>query len=521
VQRLNPLSFAATANGTEIALDRGEIGAVGAVSLLAYVATADGVAAVIPTGARPTTDDLLEGAVTFLDALNWSSLRNGYPTGESELPVQRIAPLVTVNPGYTSKLNPGGQTSLSVTVVNPEILPYERHRMTVTLGTGTPLLRFVSLSGGAVSCVSCPAGGSEWVVEINVEREASKTVSFTVAAQTPPAPGVYSVPVAATLAYQGLPGSPQPPATGAYTVNYSVAQLNFAALGTTIFAKPGTFRLPIFADRGTTIATCKQQVSINRGSGWEPLGGLGSVSSVTSTLPSGYSSVWQLRVTADNGLMSTSSIMVTADGTPPTTQVNVTRVISQTLGWLRGTAIDNSGQLSAVEVRLNNRPFRRAILMGDGSVRLNQPQSINSPLAWAFPMNANGTDGEEISVVVRAIDTAGNVGTESSPMMITLDTTGPAIAIQESLTTARGTVTDGSGVAQVQVSLDGGITYQAATLSGVTWSFDYQTWRGGMPIDTLVVRATDVHGNGSQAMASSQAIVGPEENRVFLPLVTR
>ena len=82
---------------------------------------------------------------------------------------------------------------------------------------------------------------------------------------------------------------------------------------------------------------------------------------------------------------------------------------------------------------------------------------------------------------------------------------------------AAGTVSDGSGVASVMASLDGGATYQPVVLSGGNWSFDYGTWAGGAPVGVIVVRARDVYGNVSQAAALTEE----PDIKIYLPLVRR
>ena len=78
-----------------------------------------------------------------------------------------------------------------------------------------------------------------------------------------------------------------------------------------------------------------------------------------------------------------------------------------------------------------------------------------------------------------------------------------------------GTVFDGSGVSEVAISLDGGTTYQLATLNGSNWSFDRSTWAGGTPIAFVVIRARDVYGN------ESQVVDVLDVKHVYLPLIRR
>ena len=121
-----------------------------------------------------------------------------------------------------------------------------------------------------------------------------------------------------------------------------------------------------------------------------------------------------------------------------------------------------------------------------------------------------------VPVVARAIDQAGNVGPTSDPLLIVLDTTGPAhqrAATRDAIIS--GTLYDGSGVAEVAISLDGGTTYQLVDRNGSDWSFDRSTWAGGTPLPFGLVRAVDVHGN------VAQVVFGLDLKQVYLPLVRR
>ncbi len=120
-----PSSFAAVDEGTEIIFDRPEISASSGVpvSLLAYTVISDGVAAVLPASARVTTTDVLTGPVTFVDSIRWPSLANGYPSAPSDVPTQWIAPIVSINPGFDTQLIPNDNVTMTITIVNPDILP--------------------------------------------------------------------------------------------------------------------------------------------------------------------------------------------------------------------------------------------------------------------------------------------------------------------------------------------------------------------------------------------------------------
>ncbi len=516
-------SYAVTNEDTEIVFDRAGIGATAGVpvSMLAYVAVSDGVGAIIPSGARISTMQIITGPITFPDRVYWPSLANGYPSVASDLPTQWIAPLVEIDPGFKTQLIPNEVATLTIRIDNPDILPYSTRPMTVSLGQAPALMNFVNLIGGA-SCQSCPANSREWVLNVNVNPGVTRFVTLTVKALTPSATGVFSVPVSATLAYQGLPNLPQPPATTAYAIDNSVGKAKFGGLGPIVLAPPGQFKLPLYIDLGNAFLSCKAQtLSIDKGSGFSLLGALGAVQSVTHTLPGGYNQLWTLRVQADNGKISTDTVTVQTDGVVPSVQFTPTLVITKAIGLLKGLASDNSGFLSSVEVSLNGKPFKKALLLGDGSVLMNaaQPAAPNAPQAgpvtWAVPIDASHTDGEPLQVVARAVDAAGNVGPHSAPITIMLDTTGPGVTVVSTGAIISGTIGDGSGVAEVAVSLDGGATYQPAVLNGGNWSFDRSTWAGGPPIAYALIRARDVYGNESQTM------IVLDMTYLYLPLIRR
>jgi hypothetical protein len=315
------------------------------------------------------------------------------------------------------------------------------------------------------------------------------------------------------LAYQGLPNLPQSPATTAYAIDNSVGKAKFAKVGPIVFAPPGQFKLPLYIDLGTPFLMCKaQSVSINKGAGFSLLGALGAVQSVTHTLPAGYNQLWTLQVQSTNGKVSTDTVTVKTDGLVPSVQFTPTLVFTKAFGLLKGLAFDDSGVMSAVEVSLNGGAFKKALL-GDGSVLVNAPQA--GEVTWSLPIDASHTDGDPLQVVARAVDAAGNVGPNSAPVTITLDTTGPTINVSDTGAAIGGTVFDGSGVSEVAISLDGGSTYQLAVLNGSNWSFNRATWAGGTPIAFVIIRGRDVYGN------ESQVVDVLDVRHLYLPLIRR
>jgi hypothetical protein len=177
-----------------------------------------------------------------------------------------------------------------------------------------------------------------------------------------------------------------------------------------------------------------------------------------------------------------------------------------------------------VEVSINGGKFLPAVQKGVGVATGQHALNGGAPAAtqtstasWVFPVKLDRSDGKTITVVARAIDEAGNVGPDSAPVTMTVDNVGPQISIINTSNVIDGTVNDGSGVVTVEVSLDGGITFQLATLDNGTWSFNRAAWQGGV-LNFVIVRATDVYGNLTTATA---ALDGANNYRVYLPLVAR
>jgi hypothetical protein len=245
---------------------------------------------------------------------------------------------------------------------------------------------------------------------------------------------------------------------------------------------------------------------------------LGDCFAITGTLPSDSTTVWGLRVRSDNGLLSSeiTKTLVTDDSVP-NVQITPVSVLSGNYVRLVGIVQDVfpvAEQPMRVEVSTNGGRFfpafvSRAVVPGAlGSA------AGDSEATWSFPVQLTNQDGEQIEVVARAIDQAGNVGPESEPMMVTLDAVGPAITVSQTSPRLQGTVSDGSGVASVDVSLDGGASFLPAALSAGVWRFDASSAPG--PQEAFaIVRAADRWGN-----LTHKAVILPI-HEVYMPLVLK
>ena len=144
-------------------------------------------------------------------------------------------------------------------------------------------------------------------------------------------------------------------------------------------------------------------------------------------------------------------------------------------------------------------------------------QEPGSTANWLFPLWLTGQDGETVEIVARAVDQAGNVGPGSAPMAITLDNRGPSVTAVQVEGWLECTASDGSGVAWLQISLDGGAHYQPMTLVGETWSFELSSWTGSWPLHFAMLRATDVWGN----VTNQLMLLEFEFEEIYLPLVLK
>jgi hypothetical protein len=139
-----------------------------------------------------------------------------------------------------------------------------------------------------------------------------------------------------------------------------------------------------------------------------------------------------------------------------------------------------------------------------------------------FPLRLSNQDGHQIQVVARAVDEAGNVSPETAPLTITLDRIGPTVTAWQDGALLLGSAYDGSGVAKIEVSIDGGRSYEPVQYDGTGWTLDMTEWEGSLPQVLALIRAEDNWGNisiTSLALDTSQIPwTGPI---LYMPLTQR
>jgi hypothetical protein len=508
-----PESLAVTGFDTEIVLHRPEIGAEALdtpVKLLAYAEDTAGVWAVLPASGRPTTTATISGSAVFADSLEWPAMGFGVQPDEGQ--DQVIAPVVEISPGWDTALFSDTTTVMTVTVRNPDIGPYVNVPLTVTVGPTQPQ-QMMGLFGAPVGadCISCSQGARQWVMGVDVEAYGTQTVTLFPGTLVVTSTGVFSLPVTAGLAHSGLLGKSQPPAKAQYSLDQGVATVGFVSAGPVAYAKPGQFSLDFLP--GGMFLGCWQDVEADVGTGFSQACKLGDCFAITGTLPSGSSQVWRLRVRSDNGRLSTEvTRTLVTDEAAPSVQITPVSVLNGSLVVIQGQAQDEAP--AQVQISIDGGKFLPAFVSKAGISGVLQAAAASSDAAWTFPLQLTNEDGEQVSVVARAIDEAGNVGPESDPMTVTLDAVGPAITVTQGSGVMQGLASDGSGVASVEVSLDGGTSYLPAALSDRAWTFDLASWPGSRQ-EFAIVRARDVWDNLTHEVVILPMI------EVYLPIVLR
>jgi hypothetical protein len=266
------------------------------------------------------------------------------------------------------------------------------------------------------------------------------------------------------------------------------------------------------------------EVDYGLGAGYQELCELGNCWNIPSDqdVAPNSSQTWQMRVVSKNGLVSSViSATLVADDVAPTAQIAPVPALSGNFGVIRGTAEDSFPTTKApsrVEVSIDGGRFvpvhtASGVVPARGAT--NAAAQVNA--AWTLPLQITNEDGKQVQIVARAVDSAGNVGPSSDPLTITLDGVGPVITATQNGDVLQGHASDGSGVALVEVSLDGGVHYEPAALASEDWTFDMTAWSGSPPLSFAMLRATDVYDNVSHAVIP----IGFALERVYLPLVVR
>ncbi len=516
----DPKAMVVREQDTEIVLDRGEVKANGGVGLLALAEDAGGVWVVLPAGARPTTDAQMTGPLALTEAMQWGGLGNGVAPNAGLK--QILAPQVTVSPAWDNVVVGGRATAFKVVIHNPDIGPYTGAALEVQTDSKLALTR----ADGA-RCQSCPQGGNRWTMAVDVAAGATQTVTLYANVLGQDVTGLAALPVEAWLGNSGLPASPQAKAVGQYWLDHGAVSMKQAFDLSEIYVKPGEFVVDIFPNIDlANLGRCSSQVEVNPGgSGWRPYCFLGDCTAVGGVIDANAIQTLEVRTTNGNGRSSQPlALNVIADAIAPTTVLSPTAVFSGNLSFVEGLAWDGfptTRSPARVEVQIDGGPFHRAIL----TKAVNQPvqaagsEALNAAVThWRLPLRLIWEDGKKVTVTARAVDEAGNVGATTGSFEILLDSLGPQLTLEQKESLLYGKATDGSGVASLEISLNGGADYAPVNVNSEgEWSFDQKDWPGALSVDVAILRGKDVYGNANQLLAPYLPALS-FTHKLFLPV---
>ena len=234
----------------------------------------------------------------------------------------------------------------------------------------------------------------------------------------------------------------------------------------------------------------KVEVSINGGA-WTAATGTTSWSySWTLTADGNYTIKSRATDNAGNVETPGTGVIVTVDKTAPTSAITAPvggAIIKGTSCSIAGTAADGAGSgVQKVEVSTNG-----------GSTWIAATGTTSWSYTWTLPADGN------YAIKSRATDNAGHVETPGAGVSATVDNTAPTssrtapsgdMAITVASYTITGTSSDGTGtgVQKVEVSTDGGSTWNVAT-GTTSWSYIWAVPAAGS--FNIRSRATDAAGN--------------------------
>jgi hypothetical protein len=239
------------------------------------------------------------------------------------------------------------------------------------------------------------------------------------------------------------------------------------------------------------------------------------------------------------------TVEVTVDNAAPVATLELAgSVLTGSEVRLTGTASDPfpaGGGIQRVEVQVDDGPWQVTAppyeTAPEGAVRWY--------LNWRLPPE----EGVQHTLRARAVDVAGNVGAASEPTLVTVDSVSPASTIVEPKSGALlgdgqilvwGLASDGWGLAGVEVSLDGGRSWQPAQVGDEARSLlDSRGVSEVPPADELPAgsevwavepavpgydmdirsRASDLAGNVEGLRAPLRVFLLAQ--RIFVPLISR
>jgi hypothetical protein len=448
------------AGGTEAAIPRDLLGVNGTVQMLTLARRPEGgpVWVVLPD-ANPL-------AGPWSSAYNWPGWTPGVipNAGQPDAGLTWLALNSLQAPGLPVAV--GAEIVYAVVAGNAASHAADDARLTLT-GAGVAFESF----DGPGSCVDCPPGGASWTADLGA-IPARGQIAITITARTLPTGGA-TVPVTATAHLAAALPDAEP-------------QDNTRSLSHVVDGTPPTVTIVVPGDGGTIQPGRQAVVGVSHagrgapvalvefataGNVWQAAEGNVVWLAGVDVPPAGTLPLHIRATDAAGNVGPATTATLIADGVAPTSTITSRAGLAGGKEYvLIGAARDpfpEGGDLKAVEVQVDAGPW----------VPVDSLLRVDGGYDWRFDWSL--PEGEEVvthTLRARATDAAGNVEMPVAVIGVVVDTVGPRtriiyptdgtwLAPGITQTVVWGWSEDGSGVAGVQVSLDGGLTWADAMLA--------------------------------------------------------
>ncbi|MCB0202246.1 MAG: hypothetical protein KDI03_19430, partial [Anaerolineae bacterium] len=439
---------------TEIRVPRSTINATGVVRLLASVVDDNG-------SVRSVLPDVNPLGGPWSEAYSWPGLLQGIAPNTGQPDAHHARVTIALSDGGSQMPGPGSLLNYVFHVTNIDNYPLDAATL---VASGSDGLRFENLSGWPPP-TDAPAD-DRWFIDLGtLQPDASLFLTITARVKQDII-GTDAVTVTAKVQAGVAPGEPA---------------LSTASLSHAVDGHPPIVRIGLPAS-DATLASGQQTVfgsAVDIGGGgvasvevrvddgpWQPASGTRSWSAQIDVPASGQFTL-SARAFDVNGFASiVDSVVVTVDNQAPTATLDsLPPALNGTVIHVTGTASDpfpSGGAIAQVEVQIDGGPWQ--------AVQTTAPDA-NGQVAWTMRWMPGAEEGVAHTIRARATDAAGNTGPATPPVEVVVDNIAPSsmIAYPESGTVLDdrnvlvwGLAADGWSVAQVDVSLDGGTTWNAA-----------------------------------------------------------
>ncbi len=452
----NFLGIHGASTATEIRVPRSAINATGAVRLHAF--TLDDSHFV-----RSVLPDLnpLDGPWTT--AYNWPGLVQELDPNAGQPDAHHTRVTIAMPTGDSQVAGPGSALDYVFNVRNIDDYPLDAATLIVS---GSDGLRFESLSGWP------PPGDTpqddRWFIDLGtLQPDASLFLTITARVKQT----ILNTDAVTVTAKVQAGVEPGEPALSTASLSHPVdgrpptVSIDLPASGATLPSGAQTVAGTAHDSLGSGVASV--EVRVDDGT-WMPASGTRSWTSQINVPSSGQLTL-SARAFDIYGLASdVDSVLVTVDNIDPSATIDpLPPAVGGAAIHITGTASDTfpaGGTIALVQIKIDNDPWR--------SVEVGAPDQ-NGQVAWSFRWTPVSQEGVAHQIWARAVDAAGNTGPATGPTDVTVDTVAPSSMIaypepgavlNDRQVLVWGLAADGWGVGQVDVSLDGGTTWDAALL---------------------------------------------------------